>query len=113
MTLALPPSMMATQELVVPRSMPMIFAMFWSAWVRLRLKLIGFCLFAALTQINLGLIAPGSRRRSAGRARHHHHRRAQQALVQTVAPLHDAEYVVGRHLGRRHRRHVLMQLRIE
>src|SRR5438270_8479506 len=28
MTLGLPPSMMATQELVVPRSMPMIFAMF-------------------------------------------------------------------------------------
>src|SRR5947208_15886948 len=27
MTLGLPPSMMATQELVVPRSMPMIFAM--------------------------------------------------------------------------------------
>jgi hypothetical protein len=25
MTLGLPPSMMATQELVVPRSMPMIF----------------------------------------------------------------------------------------
>src|SRR3954468_1554043 len=28
MTLGLPPSMMATQEFVVPRSMPMIFAMF-------------------------------------------------------------------------------------
>jgi hypothetical protein len=27
MTLGLPPSMMATQELVVPRSMPMIFPM--------------------------------------------------------------------------------------
>src|SRR3546814_17493817 len=29
MTLALPPSMIATHELVVPRSMPMIFAIEW------------------------------------------------------------------------------------
>src|SRR5690625_2199230 len=33
MTLALPPSMIATHELVVPRSMPMIFAMRGSLWI--------------------------------------------------------------------------------
>src|SRR3546814_727401 len=37
MTLALPPSMIATHELVVPRSMPMIFAIVWFplgiAWI--------------------------------------------------------------------------------
>jgi hypothetical protein len=32
MTLGLPPSMMATQLLVVPRSMPMIFAMIEFLW---------------------------------------------------------------------------------
>src|SRR5215467_4966102 len=44
MTLGSPPSMTATQELVVPRSIPIILAMLFS----LNLVLSPFCLFAGL-----------------------------------------------------------------
>src|SRR5205085_10003399 len=76
MTLALPPSMMATQEFVVPRSMPMIFAMVMPLSIQV-------------------CVRDGVSRPFFNRANHRHERRTQHPVVQAVALLHDRGDRVG------------------
>jgi hypothetical protein len=54
-TLGVPPSMNATQELVVPRSMPMIFAMFYPCFYILKFYFIFACSLRLLTPVNIAL----------------------------------------------------------
>src|SRR3954468_7571082 len=75
-TLGLPPSMIATQELVVPRSMPMIFA------IRAPRNL-GRCY---LTQVCVGYGVSG---RFFNRLGHRDERRAQDPVGEAVTFLHD------------------------
>src|ERR1700704_2779566 len=79
-TLGLPPSMIATQELVVPRSMPMIFAM--------RVPLIRFYPRGGVFPAVFKCFGYGDERR------------AEDPVVQRVALLHDRDYGVGLSLGR-------------
>src|ERR1051325_10057195 len=75
-TLGLPPSMIATQELVVPRPMPMILAM---------------VLPSVRIQVTVGYGVPP---RVFNRLGHRHERRAKHPVVQAVALLHDADHRV-------------------
>src|SRR5438477_12709059 len=80
MTLGLPPSMMATQELVVPRSMPMIFAMFVPfVW--------GMSSSAGKVGFTAGV--------SSFRPGYNHQRRPDDAVVEEVALLQHRDHGVG------------------
>src|SRR3954462_10518063 len=78
MTLGLPPSMMATHEFVVPRSMPMIFAM--SVFLGVRK--------ACVVVWKVGLF----RADSSGLLGDHDQRRAQNPVMQEVALLQDGHH---------------------
>src|SRR5690554_2857488 len=97
MTLALPPSMIATHELVVPRSMPMIFAMSGSSGSWFNVDWGG----RAADTVYLGAPGPASsadphparfHAPCALLRRYHHHRRAQQAVVEHVALLEELHH---------------------
>src|SRR5690349_6290195 len=103
MTLGCPPSMMATQLFVVPRSMPMIFAMCGSSGIRDAYLCIRWG-FARSTQ--------GADSSTAAGFRHHHHRRTHHPIVQVIALLHDLHDRVLR-LVARHRGDRLVGVRIE
>src|SRR5688500_8184077 len=105
-TRGLPPSMIATQELVVPRSMPMTFAMY----VRLRSSITRWRYWLGRdTTIQAGYPSV----RLVGGARHDYSRRPQQPAVERVALLDDREDRAWRGLGGFLGRHGLVQLRVE
>src|SRR5690554_6333033 len=82
-TRGLSPSMTATQELVVPRSMPMILPMVCLSV----LKLDSFAATASCQSI----LARWRAIQGSGRIftlRHHHHRSADHAAIEAVAFLH-------------------------
>src|SRR5882672_11345483 len=93
-TLGLPPSMIATQELVVPRSMPMILAMFGSS-IRIQVAVgygVSLTVFKALGDAD--------------------QRRAEDPVVQAIALENHLDH--GVRLGRRFDRcHGLVLVRIE
>src|SRR5689334_23238839 len=101
MTLGLPPSMMATQELVVPRSMPMIFAMFVSPRGRFFGPGGRSGCFSALSRVWCGR---SLRHRDQGRAEH--------PVVQEVALLKHGDDRVGL-LVRGHLADRLVAVRVE
>src|SRR3990170_545719 len=110
-TRTLSPSMIATQELVVPRSIPMIFAMCYCLKVPV---------FGVFLTFEMGLIWGFSslagrlfRGRDRGGPGHHHHGRTQQPVVQEIALLHHADHVVRRHLHGLHHADGLMPLGVE
>src|SRR5688500_14587525 len=116
MTRALPPSMIATHEFVVPRSMPMILAMSCS------LSYLGFGRAAGppMGVADAGDLGPAARafkRRGARRgsvlARHDHQRGTQQAFVQDIALLAELGYGARRHAWGVGDAHRLVALRIE
>src|SRR5690606_25093580 len=99
MTRALPPSMIATHELVVPRSMPMILAMVMLPC--------GFASWAAAPPCGVSGAAGRRFKRARGSALRGdaHQRGAQQAFVQHVALLEQARDRAGgdrRVLGHAH-----------
>src|SRR3990170_2157830 len=94
-TLGLPPSMIATQELVVPRSMPMIFAMVVPS-VRIQAT-VGDGVSGPVFN------CPGPGHRDQGGA--------QDPVVQGVALLQHLEHAVGLPVGL-HRRHRLVPMGI-
>src|SRR5512139_2893934 len=106
MTLGLPPSMIATQELVVPRSMPMIFAMFAvlspSSEPDRKVGFSGCFSSACGSRAGLGGL-PG---------RHHHQRGPDDAVVQQVALAQHRDDGVGRLVGG-HLAHGLVAVRVE
>src|SRR5690554_1862191 len=108
MTRALPPSMIATQELVVPRSMPMIFAMGYAS---------GFVSGAATPPMSAiwgSLPAPSSTgNRDSVRAGHGHHGRAQQLFVEAVALLEQLGHGARLHAGGLDHAHGLVQVGVE
>ena len=96
------PSTVATQELVVPRSMPMVRATVEDQ--------------ALPESVRFRRSEPVRRWPGGGRGRrhrHHHHRRAQQALADAVALLHLVQHRPGRGLGAGHLRDGVVQPGIE
>src|SRR5512134_1717551 len=103
MTLIWPPSMTATHELVVPRSMPMIFAMLVPSVFRCSLR------------CSVQLPAANVRRLwTSSSLRDRHQRRSQHAVGDGPALLQHRYHVVGRDaLGGRHQRDRLVPVRVE
>src|SRR5690606_36624562 len=113
MTRALTPSMTATHELVVPRSMPMILPIVGSlldlsVWGRAAPMLLSWGLWGALQALSrLPPLPPGALFGDDDQ------RRAQQAFVQDVALLEQLRHrALGNALGRGHA-HGLVALRVE
>src|SRR5690606_41002450 len=98
MTLAVPFSRTETQELVVPRSIPMIFPIFNSpesggACVPARAAAAQMCLVKQMGSARWISSLFVDRRRRVGRClADHDHRRAQQATVEQVALLEHLEH---------------------
>src|SRR5689334_3972958 len=101
-TFGVPPSITATQLLVVPKSMPMIFAILGSPGLRV-----------SLPARQVGLVARRSTGRArprfdvltllpAGAARDRHHRRTQDPVVEHVALLVDGDDGVRRRVALDH-----------
>src|SRR3982750_82007 len=99
-TFGLPPSMMATHELVVPRSMPMIFAM------------LVFSVMQCLSGRQMGISACRSTAAGFFAAGNGDERGPQDAIVDEIALLIDIDDGVGG-LRRRHHLHRLMAVRVE
>src|SRR5712691_2737088 len=92
-TLGLPPSMIATHELVVPRSMPMIFAM--------GIPLIQIYVRYGVSVVAFKLLGDGDERR------------AQHAIMQHVAFLHERDHGIGFAAARFDRRHRMVAMGVE
>src|SRR6267142_6952949 len=92
-TLGLPPSMIATHELVVPRSMPMIFAMgipLIQIYVRYGVSVVVFKLLGDRDE-----------------------RRPQHAIMQRVAFLHERDHGIGFAAAGLDRRHRMVAMGVE
>src|SRR5690349_19461799 len=101
-TFGCPPSMTATQLFVVPRSMPMIFAMGCSVvpYVFVACSPIG--VFHPANQHARGRIAALSRLLARRPLRHGHHGRTQDAVVQHITLLVDRHDRIGGRVARHH-----------
>src|SRR5689334_20479487 len=107
MTRGLPLSMMATQELVVPRSMPITLPM-----SNLHSLFLGIDPLPPFWSPGALFQAGNFSRDLIPRGRHHHSRGTQQPAIELVAALNDGEHRVRcRVTGLRH--HCLVQLGIE
>src|SRR5882762_5917946 len=92
-TLGLPPSMIATHELVVPRSMPMIFAM--------GMPLLPIYVTYGVSVVAFKLLGDGNERRP------------QHAIMQHVAFLHERNHGIGFAAARFDRRHCMVAMGVE
>src|SRR3982750_2812668 len=109
MTFALVPSMTATHEFVVPRSIPMILPIFLSLSRAIRFRPQG-----PLMARKLGVCASvSSKSLGSGSLRNGDQRRPQQPIVEHVALLHDRYDRVRLMLATRHEAHRLVALGIE
>src|SRR5579863_1970468 len=121
MTRGLPPSMIATHELVVPRSMPITLAMSYSAGILFQKGYAG-----SLLRVKIGpfkpatgqkgtcaRVDPGPAALSGRSTRHDHPRWPQQPAVQLVPGLHHLQHRVRLGRGRFLRHHRLVARGVE